>query len=474
LRKKIWPLMLLSGLLTSCSLTPPYQPPAVDIPCAWHSKVSGALCVGTPEDFLWWESLHDPILDSLITRAWQGNFDLSIAATRILEARGLQKGSDAYLYPHLDGSMNYAHAEYNKQVVNRLFCGDCCSDKGGSRRSVDLFEVGFDAEWEIDLFGMHAHEASALKAKVESSQAEFCHVWITLSAEVARVYIELRSAQQQLQVIENDLAAQSESLHITNGLIQAGFLSTVDQWQAEEQLQHMIAQKPLLQLSIYKAIHRLSILLGQLPGDLFAELSVATALPCLPCQAPIGIPAELLRRRPDIVQAERELAAAAEMEASAVAALFPRLSLRGFVGEIGTALVTGSFAWWAGPQLLLPIFNSRLLEQDVYLNQVKARRALYEYQQAVLLALEEAENAIAAFSSELGRNQALFQAQKASQEAYDLTLQLYHQGMRNYLEVLARDRSLLVTKKAYLESQSELIFHYIALYKVLGGCWCVP
>lgn len=460
---------LLTTVLVGCMVGPKYEEPIMEIPCEWHSNMSEGMHLESSDCFVWWESLNDPLLDSLIERAACQNLDLYIAATRIREARLEEKGGKANLYPRLDGSATYGHALYNQKMLNRVV-GDNCHKKLDKKKNINFFEFGFDAEWEIDFFGMQAHEIKALKAKIEASQEDFCHIWVTLSAEVAKNYIELRGLQQRLEVINKNISAQKDTLQLTQSLITAGFAGTIDQRQAEEQVHILAAEKPQIELSIRKAIHRLSILLGYAPGELFCELSEPCMLPSLPYQKPIGIPSELLRRRPDIRKAERDLAAATERIGSAIAALFPRLSLTGFIGDIG-ALGTNGLTWFAGPQLLAPIFNSRLLKQDVDFNKIKTQQALYEYQKTVLEALEEVENAIASFHYELERNQNLAQALKASQDSYQMTYQLYKGGPKNYLDVQLSNRSLLAAEEAFLQSQTELLFHYIALYKALGGGW---
>lgn len=463
-------ILLLNFVLLGCTVGPKYEPPSMEIPCEWHSPASEGMQIEPQDDcFLWWESLNDPILNSLIERASCQNLDLHIAATRILEARLEEKGGQASLYPHLDASAAYGHVQYNQKTLNKIL-GDCCRHKGSESKNLNFFEFGFDAEWELDLFGMRAHEIKALKAKIESSRESFCQLWVTLSAEVAKNYIELRSLQLRLAVLNKNINVQKDNLSLTESLIQGGFAGTIDQKQAEAQLSQLVAQEPQIKLSIDKAIHRLSILLGYPPGELFSELYEPCVLPSLPCQKPIGIPSELLRRRPDIRKAERDLAAATEQVGVAVAALFPRLSLTGFIGDLGTMSSNG-FTWFASPQLLLPIFNSKLLKQDVEFNKIKTRQAYYEYQKIVLEALEEAENAIASFHYELERNHQLGQAWKANQETYELTFQLYEKGFKNYVDVLDINRSLLAAEEAYLQSQSELLYHYVALYKALGGGW---
>jgi outer membrane protein, multidrug efflux system len=465
------PLITLLPLICLGCVTvgPKYTPPSLDAPCEWHSEPA----VGMGEEkeldcFVWWESLQDPVLDSLIERAASQNLDLYIAANRILEARLEKKGGDASLYPHLDGSAAYGHVQYNQKTLDHIV--GCENHKASNHKNLNFFEVGFDAEWEIDFFGKQAHEIEALKAKIEASKEEFSQLWVTLSADVARNYIELRHLQQQLEVIDKNITDQKDHLKLTQSLIQAGFAGANDERQAEEQLNTLVAEKPQIVFGIYKAIHRLSILLGYPPGELFAELNQPAALPCLPEEMPLGIPSELLRRRPDIRKAERDLAAATERVGSAVAARFPRISLSGFIGELGT-LHSNGLAWFAGPQLLTPIFNSKMLKQDVEFNKIQAQQAMYEYQKTVLSALEEAENAIASFRYEWERNIHLREALQSSRKAYELTDQLYKKGFKSYFDVLIANRSRLTAEEAYLQSQSDLLLHYISLYKALGGAW---
>lgn len=459
---------ILLSLLTGCTVGPKYETPSIPVPTEWHSQLCEDTLGDSPDCFLWWEALKDPVLNSLLEEAAMQNLDLYIAGMRILEARAQLKGGSSGFYPHIDGSAAYGHAQFDQKILKPVLGSDC---SGRHKRHVNFFEAGFDAEWELDLFGITRHEICALKARMESSEEDFSHIWVTLSAEVARNYVELRGLQWRLEVLKNNMNAQRDTLELTQGLVKSGFASLIDEREAEEQLHLLSGQKPLLELSLSKTIHRLSVLLGRAPGELFEKLIPICSLPCLPCQKPIGVPSELLRRRPDIRKAERDLAAATEDVGTAVASLFPRLSLNGFVGDIGTLCTGGSLAWFAGPQLLVPFFNSKLLRQDVEVNQIKAQQALYNYQKTVLEALEETENALSSLHAEKERNQHLFNAQKASQEAYDLTMQLYQRGMKNYLEALVLQRSMLAAEDSYLQGQVQLLLHYISLYKALGGGW---
>lgn len=467
---KILQIVLLTYLFLGCARMPKYEPPHMEIPENWNSPVSDGMSMEISEEcFHWWEAFNDPILNTLIERASCQNLDLHMAATRILIARLEEKGGKAELYPHIDGSATYGHAQYSQKTLNQVL-GNCCPHKGSSSKNINFFEFGFDADWELDLFGMHAHEDNALLAKIQSSKEEFCQLWVTLSAEVAKNYIELRSLQLRLAQVDQNINNQQQNMLLTQSLIQAGFSGTIEEKQALLQVHNFEAQKPLVELGIRKAIHRLSILLGYTPGELFCLLHEPANLPCIPYEKPVGFPSELLRRRPDIRKAERELAAATERVASAVAAQFPRLTLTGFIGEIGTFQSNG-LTWFAGPRLLQPIFNSRMLKQDVHLNKILTQQALYNYQKTVLEALEEAENAISSFHYELSKNRQLAQALKISQEAYQSSYQLYERGFKNYLEVLVTQRAVLDAEEAFWNSQRELLYHYVALYKALGGSW---
>ncbi|WP_068470271.1 efflux transporter outer membrane subunit [Candidatus Protochlamydia phocaeensis] len=477
--RSFWPLTtLFLAVLTGCNQAPLRDelPEMDNIPCSWEMSCSDGMHEGPLDQFLWWESLNDPMLNFLIQRASQQNFDLSIAAMRVLEARQEQKAGDAKLYPHIDGSLTAGHLYFSKEALLKGLLRDV-KHKKSIDRNVNFFEIGFDAEWEIDLFGATAHEINALRAELEAAEENLGDVWVTLSAEIARNYIELRSAQQRLALLEANLSSQQDTIHLTKALLHIGQASDIDLKQAEDQLVQLAIQKPLLDLAINKSIHRLSILLGYAPNELACELKVPASLPLLPCDKPIGIPSELLRRRPDIRRAERQLAAAAERVDAAIASLFPRFSLRGFVGDISTQLHSllnpSSTTYFIAPQLLAPIFNSKLIQQNIDYNKIKTREALYSYQKTVLEALEETENAIASFHYELERYRALADAVKANQDTYALMMQLYERGVKSYLEVQTANRSLLSSQDAYLQSQVNLLLHYISLYKALGGAWAV-
>lgn len=466
---------LLFFAFSGCTVGPKYVPPVMDVPCEWHSTIAEGTCTDKADalEFIWWESLNDPILNSLMERAASQNLDIAIAASRVCQARRMHTGKKGDRLPHVDGSMGYYHAYYNQETLNDLLSTKKCERHSG-KKNVDIFEIGFDADWEIDLFGKTTHELCALKAEIESAQESLNDAWVTLSAEIGKNYIELRGYQQLLSVVSKNINAQQETVALTNDLVTVGLANSINHNQAQERLSLLEVKKPLLEMGINKAIYRLSVLLGYPPAELYDELTCScTPLPSLPTGKPIGIPSELLRRRPDIRKAEREVAAATERIGSAIAGMFPRFSLRGFVGDISTHLpsLLGSSGgtWFAGPQLLQPIFNSRLIEQDICFNKIKAEQALLEYQKTVLLALEETENAIGALHGEMIRNEHLADAMNASQAAYNLVSDLYQNGFKDYFEVVIMQRSLGDNEEAFIQSNIDLLIHYISLYKALGG-----
>ena len=450
-------------LLVGCHIGPHYEPPAVYMPEEWHSPTCNGMTHCEP-DCDWWETLQDPLLDCLISCAADQNLDLNIAATRLCQARMEAKGKCRDIYPHIDFTASGGDLYYNRRIL-----GD---EKLGNK---GFFELGFDADWEIDLWGRVAHEAAALRARADAAEETFNDIWVSLSAEIARNYIELRSLQARLILLQRNQTAQADSVTLTQELVRIGVLSDLELQQARDQLCLFDAQRPLLELAVDKTIHRLGILLGYYPEDLFCELRAPSSLPILPIEQPIGVPSELLRRRPDIRRAERNLAAATEHVGSAMAGLFPRLSLRGFVGDISTCLKSlldaSAAAFFIAPVIAIPVFNSRLVTESVDYNQVKCCEAFYEYQKAVLIAFEEAENAIASFHYALKRHQALDDSRNANRDMYDLAQDLYSKGIKDYLEVQTVHRGYIMSEDAYLQSQTDLLLHYIALYKALGGGW---
>jgi multidrug efflux system outer membrane protein len=465
-----------SLLVVGCSVGPVYEPPEMDLPSEWHSGISTTLNSDASENVVWWKCLQDPILDELMAYAAIQNLDLQMAAIRVMQARVEANGKKGNLYPHVDGSVNYGHVSYSKDaLVNGALSSTLPIDRQHAKRNLNFFELGFDAEWEIDFFGYTAHEIAALKAREEALQENLCSVWVTLSAEIAKNYIELRGLQQRLVLATKHVDVQTDVVKLTTELLERGLVNESDVSDAKSEWNRVKSEIPAIELNISRAIHRISILLGYLPGDLFELLSCQMPLPCLPKESSIGVPSELLRRRPDIKKAEREVAAATERVGSAIAALFPRFSLRGFLGDItthtGSLFSPSNVTWYAGPQVLVPIFNSKLLLQDVKYNRLATQEALLFYQKTVLEALEESENAIAAYQCQEQRLSYLTSAHQEATQALEHARSLYKKGVHDLFTVSKFQRSSLITEELMMQNQAELLLNYISLYKALGGSW---
>ena len=457
---------MLGLLFSGCKQCQDYDPPLMDIPDYWSSEVPKGLHNCSIEGFIWWQSLKDPILDSLIEQAKCQNLDLYMAAMRILQAREVIQGDKGSHLPHIDGTISDNYVRFNQKTLNRIL--DSHSDR--SVRQFNLFEAGFDAEWEIDLFGVNANKLKSLQNLAEASEEDFRQIELTLVAEVVRNYVELRGGQLKLQLMDKQIELQKELCTLISGLVYAGFMGDGEDKKAQEQLQLLLAKKPEVELSIKKSIHRLSVLLGYSPNVLYAELLKIRPLPKLPYQTPIGVPSELLRYRPDIRKAEKELASSLALVDSSIAELFPRLSLKGFLGDF-SVLGSNSFTVFAGPQLFLPLFNSKLITQSIEINKAKAKEACYGYQKTVLEALEEVENGLSAFNAEWKKREYFSQALKSGSEAFTSTSQLYEQGFKDFRQVLESHQNLLDLQNIYLQNQMDMLLRYIALYKSLGGGW---
>jgi multidrug efflux system outer membrane protein len=466
---------LIGIMLSGCAVGPIYQVPDIDVPVEWHTEVPATVETTCFNETPWWESLADPILNSLMSYAVLQNLDLQIAATRVLMARREVTAKKADLYPHIDGSMAPGHLYYSKDALVNGLLGNVCPKKSHVKRNINFFELGFDAEWELDLFGHTAHEIAASKAHAEASENALCSAWVTLSAEIAKNYIQLRGLQHKLHIAKSAVDAQREMMELTEELVGRGLLTQSDESLAKAEWSTLKAVSPMIEFDIARTIYRLSILLGYNPGDLCDYLSCLSPLPCLPDQNPIGIPSELLRRRPDIQKAERDLAAATERVGAAVASLYPKLSLRGFIGDIATStsklFSPTSTTWLAGPLLLAPIFNSRLLQQDVDYSKLATREALYTYQKTILDALEEAESGIAAFKAQNERFQLITEAHQHSISAWKYAQDLYARGLEDNFAVIKAQKSMLTTKESCIQTKVDLLMSYVALYKALGGSW---
>ena len=447
--------------LAGCTVGPQYQRPEIAVPKAFSE--GGA--AGPASFERWWAGFHDPLLESLVARAVEGNLDLQLGAARIREARAARGIAAAAGLPQVSASGGYTRSKLEaSNPISRL--------AGTSARSI--FEAGFDASWEIDVFGGVRRDEEAALAQVQATEEAREDILVTLVADVARNYVELRGAERQIAILDQTLVAQTDSLNLASARLDSGMGADLDVARAEGLLAATAAQRPALEVLRQKAAFRLGVLLGREPEALLAELDAPGAIPPAPPQVPAVLPSELLTRRPDLRRSERELAAATALIGVAKADLFPRFNLTGSFGrrstDLGTLNASSQF-WNAGLGFQWPIFAGGRIRANIRVQEARQEEAVLEYRKAILTALEEVENALSAHERELRRQESLRVSVAANRRALELAVERYTSGLENYLSVLDAQRSVYAAEDQLVQSQSHVAVTLIAVYKALGGGW---
>ncbi|MFZ5776506.1 MAG: efflux transporter outer membrane subunit [Thermodesulfobacteriota bacterium] len=452
-------------LLVGCAVGPDYQPPHQELPDAWVGRPPGE---GKPlpgqELARWWQGFGDPLLASLVERAIAGNLDLGRATARVRQARAARSMAMTGFGPALDAAASLQHGN------SRLSTTATTPAAVG-----DLYQTGFDAAWEIDLFGGTRRAFEAAGADLLAAEEGRRGVLVSLAAEVAASYINLRTLQERLAVLRRNRDAQEHTARIIRQRYEAGMASRLDLASAEAQAASTAALVPGLESALGQAMHGIALLLGMEPGALLAELSPAAPVPAGALVAHAGVPAELLRRRPDIRQAEALLHAATARIGVATADLFPRITLSASLAMRGTTPAAASEwanrLWSLGPGLGWRLFESGRNLANLELHKAKEEEALLGYRQTVLAALAEVESALLAEARERDRQAALTGAVASQAKAAELALARYEAGVADFLAVLDARRSLLAAEDALAQGSGSLASSRVALYKALGGGW---
>jgi len=476
---KYRPQILLAGaalalvLFQGCAVGPNYQQPKTAAPAQWSAPKSGGETNLEPSIASWWKSFNDPQLDSLIERAVKTNHDLRIAEARVREARALYRIAASQLWPTLDAGGSYAR---QRQSQNQPIIGSFpMPPKARVPFENNVYQAGFDASWEIDVFGGNRRAIEAGKAEVAAAEFGRRNVLVTLLGEVARNYVELRGCQRRLEIATNNLKTQQEALALTEDRFKKGLTSDLDVQQAATLLANTRAVIPTLETGIQDYIHRLGVLLGQPPEALRAELSAPAPIPSGPPEVPVGLPSELLRRRPDIQQAERQLAASTARIGVATADLFPKFSLTGLAGDQSTSasdwFAGGSKFWALGPTVQWRIFDAGRIRANIRVQNALQEQALATYEETVLMSFEDVENSLVAYAKEQIRRRSLEDAVTSSRDSLHLANQLYSNGLANFINVLDAERSLYQAEDALVQSDKAVTQNLISLYKALGGGW---
>lgn len=465
--------------LTGCfAVGPDYRRPDLDAPVVWSQDPAGGQTAGALEDKAWWKAFGDPILDELIARGLSGNLDIAQARARVRQARAEVRTSRAGLFPTIDLT-GTSTTSGSGSLPDGTPTGTSSSDSGsGSSTNTTVFAAGFDATWELDFFGGQRRSVESAKASLDASVEAVRDAKRTLIGDVATSYVALRAYQEQLAIARKTAEAQHQNAEVTRERFRLGLITQVDVAQAEGQAASTAADIPSLKSDIKQSIHRLGILLGLPPETLYDLLAMPRSLPALPDPLlATGLPSELLTRRPDVRQAERKLAAASADIGVATADLYPKFDLTAGLGLQGSmpSKIAGFSTWYWSviPGLSWPFFDAGKARATVEKNKALYDETLAAYKATFHTALEDVENALAAFYAEREREKRLVTSLDAYQTALDLDNVRYSRGLTTFLTVLTDQASLYTVQTNLTKCRANLRTHLVSLYKALGGGWKV-
>jgi multidrug efflux system outer membrane protein len=455
-------IVLSSALLAACAVGPNYHEPKVTTPDQFVSvEQTQASAAELEQDF--WKTFQDPQLNDLIEEALRANHDIKIAMTRLREARAIHGASRLDFAPTV--TAGGSHVEGRASARQQPF--------PDVPRDQDYYETSFDAFWELDFFGRVRRNYEAQSALAQAAEAGFYAAQVSVTAETARNYFDLRGYQQRLEVARRNADNQAESVRITQARLDAGRGTQLDVSRAQAQLSATLATIPDFEAAVTRSMLRLGVLTGHSPESLFATLQPTRALPALPETYSIGTPESLLRRRPDIRVAERQLAAATAGIGIAVADLFPRIS---FVGSWGFDAVASSDLGKAssetyafGPSISWAAFDLGRVHQRIKQREAAADGALAEYQKTVLQALEETDASLTTYAKSRIKQQRLQDSATASADAARLARARFDSGAADFLTVLDAERTVLEAEDQLAQSQTQTATALLAMYKALGG-----
>jgi NodT family efflux transporter outer membrane factor (OMF) lipoprotein len=520
---KCTPLGILVALgLGACTVGPNYQSPKSKLEPKFGEVASASTTqpsqpTARPVQITeWWATFHDPELDALIDRAVKTNPSLVQAESRIVEARAERVIAGAGELPTVNVGGGYLHARGSKNVTFPASAFGFTSTKaargkqqssrvdtpgqvtaprlgtiggtqgggvplsplgGGGLPNVvtDLYQAGFDASWEVDIFGGVRRSIEAANADYEAAVEDRRDVYISLLSEVAVNYIQLRGYQREIAIAEENLHSQQQTLALTQDRFHAGVTTQLDVARAQAEVATTASGIPSLDAAMHQSAHRIAVLLGEQPMMLLEELIKVKPGPPLPAEVPIGVPADLLRRRPDIRRAERQLASATARVGVATAQLYPRFTLLGTFGFDASKFAKisnwPSYYYSIGPGVTWPIFDAGRIRANIKVQNEAVNQYLSIYDQTVLNAMEDVEDALVDYSREQQRSQALGEAVAANRQAVQLASQQYQQGVVDFLTVLEAQRSLYGAQDSLARSEIQIASDLVSLYKALGGGW---
>ncbi|MBN1904408.1 MAG: efflux transporter outer membrane subunit [Deltaproteobacteria bacterium] len=464
--------LLLCALCSACHVGPDYRPVSMNVPAEWPSaEMEGDSALQSAEaDRLarWWTTLDDPALSDLVKRALAGNRDIKIALTRIRQARAVLGEAGKQLHPSVTGSATYRRTQSGMPTAD---------DPDPSAFSIgsDYYNAGFDASWEIDLFGKRHRNIEAAAAELESSGEGYHSILISMISETVSSYVRLRTLQKQLEIVNRNLEIQENVLSILEDKAAAGLIGSLQVQQSRYNIENTRARIPGYRVSIEETMNSLAILLGEMPGELHDELLSPAPIPVPEVEIVIGIPSDILRRRPDIRRAERALAAQTARVGAATADLYPSLRLTGSLGLTASSLDNffsdENAVLNISPFISIPLFNRNRIRDQIEIQNAIQERTFIEYETTVVNAIKEVRDAIMAYGEEQKRYRMLEKGATAAKLALEIADERFSSGLVDFLDVLDAQRALLSFEESRASSSGTITLGLIRLYKALGGGW---
>ena len=474
------PLVTAALAVAGCAAGPNYHTPNITTPGRFAAAPPAADATAANnapaavDQALWWQALHDAELDSLVERAIAGNPDLAIALDRLQAARTYEAAIIGTVLPVVDASAgagrgtgsNLARGRATQTLVS-------ASNTAGLTRINEI--GGFDAVWELDIFGRYRREMEAARYDTQASLAARNAVLVVVAADVARAYVDMRGLQMRAAVLDAAIATLRESLRIVRIRYERGITNELDVTLASRELATLEAQSGPVDAAVHAAQYTIATLLGLYPEDLAQELKPRQMVPQVPGAVDAGLPLDLLRRRPDIGQAERELAGANARIGIATANLFPSLAITAGIGvqrqALGTTPSVSDHIWSAGPSLLWPLLDFGALDAQVQIADLQTRALLVNYKKTIQGAVREVDTSLDSFQAQQGSLEKLGTALTASQRAVTLATERYQRGLTDFLNVVDAQRQEYDIEEQYASAQVALAETFIALYRSLGGGW---
>jgi len=469
-------------LAAGCTVGPDYTKPNVAVPAQYSAPVQTpaplSQSVAEAVDLSqWWMQFHDAELESLIDRALKQNPDLLTAQSRIREAREQEVIAGAAGLPQVNATGSAVRVHSDSNLQQKLGSGGAAT--GGSTPSdgtdLKLYSAGFDATWEIDIFGGVRRSVEAAQAGTEAARWQLRDTQVTLTAEIAADYVNLRADQSRLAILADQEKSQRATLDLTTAKARTGFVTELDVNQQRQLLASTVAQRPPLVADVLAMRHAIASLLGQQPGTLDAELGASQPVPPIPPRLPVGLPSDLLRARPDIRMAERKLAQATAEIGVAVADLYPKFDLLAAASfssnHISNLLSGENFGQVGLGSIMWPIFHGGQIHANIRTKEEEEKQAYFSYQKSVLAGLQNAEDALVRYQTEQQRFLALEEAVRTARQSTELALQQYRIGLVAYVSVLQAQSTQLTAEDNLAQSRAGLTTDLVSLYKALGGGW---